>query len=244
MGDGDFTISTDLSCPGDPERDEIIQSASELLIAAATAGDARRIETLLSGSPNQQSLLEARTEDGQSLLFLAVGNGHLGAVNYLLQSGIDANAADAKGRTSLMEAALWVHPVIVDRLLRAGASRTMRDNTGMTAEDFAEESEVNDEERHRRHIKYSEDLFVAKRHRRLVKGLLGLTLPCNRPKIIPLDDLTDAFFYKSKKTSTISFVIPTTGIRISTQNKIAAFLYRGSLFPVVSALSGRSGPDD
>jgi hypothetical protein len=37
-------------------------------------------------------------------------------------------------------------------------------------------------------------------------------------------------------------VIPTTGIRIATQKKTAAFLHRGSPFPVVAALSGWSGP--
>ncbi|RYP32609.1 hypothetical protein DL767_005114 [Monosporascus sp. MG133] len=240
--DGDFAVNTDISGPGDPEKDEIIRSALQLLIAAAATGDVRQMETLLSRSPKPKSLLEARTEDGESLLSLAVCNGHLKTVDYLLQKGVEVDTVDAKGRTPLMEAALWVHPVIVNRLLRAGANSAMRDKMGMTAGDFAEESEANDAERYHRHINYLENPFVAKRHRRLIKGLLGHMFSRSPSKTIPLDDLTDAYFYKSTKTPIVSFVIPTAGIQIATSQKTAAFLHRGGPFPVVSALSGRSGP--
>lgn len=41
----------------------------------------------------------------------------------------------------------------------------------MTAGDFTEEPEANDAERYQRHINYLENPFVAKRHRRFIKGL-------------------------------------------------------------------------
>ncbi|KAL2016168.1 hypothetical protein VTK56DRAFT_4108 [Thermocarpiscus australiensis] len=199
------------------------------------------------GKNDDSNMLRSKARcarDGQPLLSLAVCNGHLEAVDYLIKKGVDVNAADAKGRTPLMEAALWGYPVIVDKLLKAGASSARRDSTGMTAENFAEESEANDEERHRRHMNYSENPYVAKHDRKLIRGLLGRTFACSPSKGLALDDLADAFFYKSVSTDTISFVTPRTGMYIPTQYKTAAFLHRGRPFPVVSALSGRTGPDN
>jgi hypothetical protein len=176
-----------------------------------------------------------------------VCNGHIEATHFLLNQKINVNSADNKGRTPLMEASLWGHVEIVDILLKAGADRTMVDRQGMTAADLADESDTNDEERHIRHMKYSEDPFVKKRHRRLIRGLLnhGLHgLPSRQRQTVSLDDLTDAFFYKSKNASAISFLVPTAGIRISTQSKTAAFLHRGTPFPVVAAVSGWTGRGD
>jgi hypothetical protein len=149
---------------------------------------------------------------------------------------------DDKGRTRLMEASLWCHARLVDVLVKAGADRSMRDLFGMTAADLADESERNDEERHKQHIKYSEDPFIKKRHRRLIRCLLKHKQSAISTKTALVHDLIDAYFYKSVNANTISFVIPTTGIGIATQQKTAAFLHRGSPFPVVAAVSGWSGP--
>ncbi|KAK4246831.1 hypothetical protein C7999DRAFT_41811 [Corynascus novoguineensis] len=240
LRDGDYTVRLFSGHPREP-----ISQASKLIVSAATCGNVKELESLLSDSPDPQSLLKARFDgDGVPLLSLAVCNGHSEAVTYLINKGVDVNAADFKGRTALMEAALWSHPLIVDKLLIAGANRNMRDSSGMLAADFAEESEANDEERNRRHLKYSENPFFAKRNRKIIRGLLGHTFVRTKGKWLELKELDDAFFYKSPQARTISFVTPSTGLPIRYMSKTAAFLDRGSPFPVVSAVSGYLGPDN
>ncbi|KID66873.1 Ankyrin repeat-containing domain protein, partial [Metarhizium hybridum] len=187
-----------------------------------------------------------KDKDGLSLLALAVPNGYRKAVEYLLELGSNVNVTDAKGRTPLMEAALWGHPKIVELLLEAGADSSLKDRRGMTAGNLAEESERNDQERHKRFFKYSEDPFVKKRHRRLIRALLKHTPALSTSTGIQphLADLTDAFFYKSLPAATISLVIPRQGIEILTQSKTTAVLIRGDAFPPVVAVSGRTNPVD
>lgn len=204
------------------------------------------MEDLLSQSPNPQFLLKARDpEEGGSLLSIAIRNTHSKAVDFFIDHGVDVNAADTKGRTPLMEAAFWGQSRIVDRLLRAGARSDIRDNSGRVAAEFAEESEVNDEERHQRHPGYSENPYFAMQDRKFIRGLLGEAVPRGPyPKSLAVDNVDDAFFYKSAHTNTISFVTPRTGIHISSLSKTCAFLDRGKPFPVVGALSGFKRPDD
>lgn len=238
MKDVDFDVVTPL-----PDGDQDIQQASTWLISYTASGNINGIRKLLAASADSRRLVQIKDSRGQSLLALAVANGHVDVVEYLLSQGAEVNSMDLEGRTPLMEAVLWGHVKIVDILLRSGAPKTTRDRYGRTAADFAEESEVNDEERHRRHIKYTEDPFVKKRHRRLIKGLLGCQPSKESIRTIRVDDLTDAHFFKSHNARTISFVIPTIGIRITTQYKTAAFLNREDPFPIVAAVSGWTGPD-
>lgn len=100
--------------------------------------------------PNPNALLQLKDDDGQSLLRFAVPDGRREAVEYLLKLGSYVDVADAKGRTPLMEAALWGHPKIVQILLEVGSEASLKDRCGMTAGNLAEESERNDRERHDR----------------------------------------------------------------------------------------------
>ena len=219
-------------------------SETTTIISKAAAGDVPGMEDLLSQSSNRQLLLNARQPgEEHTLLSVAVRHGHLKAVDFLIDNGVDVDAVDAKGRTPLMEAALWVRPGIVDRLLRAGASSKIRENSGKMAAQFAGESEGNDEERNRRHPGYSENPYLAKQDGKLIRGLLGEALSRSLClKRLTLRDLDDAFFYKSAETNTISFITPSTGTYITSPSKTAAFLDRGSPFPVVCAISGFNGP--
>ncbi|KAH6617488.1 ankyrin repeat protein [Chaetomium tenue] len=216
------------------------------IVAGAAAGDVPRMEDLLSRSPNPQFLLEARDPgEGGSVLSLAIRNGHSKAVDFFIDHGVDVNAADAKGRTPLMEAALWGQPRIVDKLLRAGARSDVRDNSGRVAAEFADESEANDEERHQRHLDYSESPYFAKQDRKFIRGLLGGADPREpNPKSLAVGNVDDAFFHNLAHTNTISFVTPRTGIHISSLSKTCAFLDRGNPFSVVGSLSGFKDLDD
>ncbi|KID77395.1 uncharacterized protein G6M90_00g097810 [Metarhizium brunneum] len=240
LEDGDYDIISER----DGVEEVMTERASVYLASAACCGSVNEMRPYLEGSPNPTALLQFKDKDGLSLLALAVPNGHRKAVEYLLELGSNVNVTDAKGRTPLMEAALWSHPKIVELLLEAGADGSLKDRRGMTAGNLAEESERNDRERHKRHSKYSEDPFIKKRHRRLIRALLKHTPAMSTSTGIQPDlaDLTDAFFYKSLSAATISLVIPRQGIEILTQSKTAAVLVRGGAFPPVVAVSGRTNP--
>lgn len=221
----------------------ITHRASDLLKSHAVTGCLQEMRVLLDAKPTAGDFTKIRDKNGCSLLALAVPNGNIDVVRYLVELGADVDSHDAKGRTPLMEAALWSHIEIVSLLLKKGANKTLRDSNGMVAVDFANESDRNDEERHTRAFKYSEDPFVKKGHRRLIKALLGWqSALTNHAEVISIESLDDAHFYKSSNIDTISFVIPKKGIKITTQSKTAAFLLRHHAFPTVAAISGWTSP--
>lgn len=242
LEDGDYDIITPSERDGVEE--VMAERASVYLASAACCGIVNEMRRYLEDSLNPTTLLQFKDKDGLSLLALAVPNGHRKAVEYLLELGSNVNVTDSEGRTPLMEAALWGHPKIVELLLEAGADSSLKDRRGMTAGKLAEESDRNDRERHKRPIKYSEDPFVKKRHRRLIRALLKHTPALSTSTGIQpyLADLTDAIFYKSLPAAIISLVIPRQGIEILTQSKTAAVLVRGDAFPPVVAVSGRTNP--
>ena len=83
---------------------------------AAEIGDIAQLQALIATGP-----ADARDQDGRTALMLAVLRGQSRAVEMLLASGADPNAADAHGTTPL-QAALAAHQqAIAETLQRAGA---------------------------------------------------------------------------------------------------------------------------
>lgn len=238
LHDGDYDVTSTFEVYGEIMKDT--QRASVWLAASACAGDLDELKRLLENSPNQNALLQYQDTSGQSLLGLAVPNGHYAVAEYLLEVGSDVNVRDAKGRTPLMEAALWGYPAIVKMLLNAGARKDLKDRRDMTAGKLAEESDRNDGERHERSAKYLEDPTTKKRDRTLIRGLLGHGLPASSPAALHPSDLIDAYFYKSPAAGTISLILPKQGIEILRQVKTAAILIRSEAFPIIAAVSGRT----
>jgi ankyrin repeat protein len=58
----------------------------------------------------------------------------------LLNAGCDVNAADNKGRTPLMYAAIFERPSVVNLLLKRGANINVKDHDGLSALDWAKKS--------------------------------------------------------------------------------------------------------
>ena len=58
----------------------------------------------------------------------------------LLDAGCDINAADNKGRTPLMYAAIFERPAAVNLLLKRGANINVKDHDGLSALDWAKKS--------------------------------------------------------------------------------------------------------
>ncbi len=92
------------------------EPAAELRHAAET-GDIPRLQMLLG----RQLAIDARDENGRTALMLAVLRGESRAVDMLLASGADPNAADGRGTTPLQAAVAGNQPAIVAALQRAGA---------------------------------------------------------------------------------------------------------------------------
>lgn len=90
--------------------------AAELRRAAET-GDLRELQALLE----QQPVIDARDTGGRTALMLATLHGQSSAVDALLASGADPNAADAHGTTPLQAAVSIDQPAIAAALRRAGA---------------------------------------------------------------------------------------------------------------------------
>ena len=84
---------------------------------AAETGDIPRLQLLLGSQP----AIDARDESGRTALMLAVLRGESRAVDTLLASGADPNAADGRGTTPLQAAIAGNQPAIVAALRRAGA---------------------------------------------------------------------------------------------------------------------------
>jgi hypothetical protein len=71
--------------------------------------------------------------DGEELLMLASGLGHVEIVRQMVTAGIDANGRGLKQRTPLMAAAAFDRAEVVKVLLAQGADPQAHDEDGNTA---------------------------------------------------------------------------------------------------------------
>ena len=77
-------------------------------------------------------------ENGETFFTSMAKNGKSGAIGELIRAGDDINAKNAHGFTPLMLAAIGNYPVVVKRLLDAGANKTIKNNDGKTALELAQ----------------------------------------------------------------------------------------------------------
>lgn len=215
--------------------------SQEELVTGACDGSLPEIKQSTASSSWNTELANARGPNGSSLLALATQNGHISTVRYLLEHGVDINSSDQRGRTPLMEAALWGYAQILYILLEHGADRHRKDMDSLQAYDFGTESDQNDKERSERHIQYREDPFVMKRQRKLIRNLLREETSKHPNNALVLGVLPDTHFCKSSGAGTVSLVVPAWGTPIAKQHKTVAILNRGGPFPLLQAISGWDG---
>ncbi len=111
----------------------VIVSAGEIHTAAAN-GNLKAVKTLLSDNPE---ILNARDENENLPLHLAVSNGHYKLVKYFLARGVDIESGDREHTSPLMLAALNGQEKIVKLLLSKGADVLKQDDNGMSALQWA-----------------------------------------------------------------------------------------------------------
>jgi len=100
------------------------------VLATPDAGDPSAIRYWLA---EEGAEVDARDEDGSTLLHLAVAAGRVDTVNVLIDAGADLALTDAGGRTALHIAAALGDALVLDRLLEAGAPVDIVDHAGRTA---------------------------------------------------------------------------------------------------------------
>lgn len=81
--------------------------------------------------------INAKTEEGNTLLMMASKIGDKPTVKFVLSQTPDLDAQNMAGATALMIAAKYGHDHVVKMLLKEGADPMIRNNGGITAARFA-----------------------------------------------------------------------------------------------------------
>lgn len=117
------------------EKKDGLQSALNM---AASNGDLRRLQALLSGPSSPYLDLNAPDDEGTAPLVYASCFGHQDIVSALLDAGANVDVQDNHQWTSLMWATANRHDAVVKTLLARGASPETKSSSGRTAFDFVE----------------------------------------------------------------------------------------------------------
>ncbi|KAE8352436.1 ankyrin repeat-containing domain protein [Aspergillus coremiiformis] len=102
---------------------------AQLFLHAAATGDVSAIQQAYLKST---AILTARDPTGRTALHLAVLNGHLAAVERLLDYGISPCLTDHNGQTALYLAAQLSSATIAETLFKRGATCCTQDADGKT----------------------------------------------------------------------------------------------------------------
>jgi hypothetical protein len=112
-------------------------SSERIIVKAAIECDLAAVQRMIEADP---SLINARDEDGSTLLHEAAMFGGVDLVAWLLDKGLDVNAKEDDGNTPLMDAVLLPVPAMkgtmestVRLLLRRGADINAVNKAGNTA---------------------------------------------------------------------------------------------------------------
>jgi hypothetical protein len=209
-----------------------------------TFGDFDYVDDYLRTSPEANLFLFGTDEEGKSALTLAACEKYPAVTKLLLDHGAKLNHQDNKGRTPLMEAALWGRIENVNCLLEHGANRKLRDTHNHRAVDHAGPSLRNDEERYRRSggevQVYRENSFIANQARKVIFESLKdpEEIPCR--EISACNQAFDSYSFKHTDRGTVELTAPIAEFHVRNEWKTIASLQRPWALPSVAAMSGWS----
>ena len=109
-------------------------SFSQTIFEAAEKGDLEAVKKLIEADP---SLVQAKTDAGETALFPAAAGGHLEIVRFLLERGAPIDILNANRQNALLYAAFEGHKEIVTLFLAKGANLSIKDRFGRTALHYA-----------------------------------------------------------------------------------------------------------
>lgn len=212
-------------------------------ISDCIRGDVRNVKEYLETTAEQHIFLYGKDEQGDSTLSYAAVQRSPSMVALILEKAAEVNSRNRRGRTPLMEAALWGRAGNARTLLEYGADKTLRDCHGRTASDLASSSDENSDEREARAGRvYREIAYNADRQR---KAIVRLLQDQPAPSQIPLStadsidpDYHHFSFHKSPQTSSIELSAPTRSFTVPRKTQTTARLDRGLPFPPIDAMSG------
>lgn len=227
----------------DPEF--VARKRIRIVVAKMKAGDSKYLKGYLDNSEEKDLFLNGVDEVGDSALIIASRCPYPDVVALLLEGGAAADFIGAKGRTALMEAALWGRYENLKCLLRHRSNKWIRDNHGLTALDLASPLLRNERERIERvgEVK-DEKPWESILKRKLISNILrdnqGFDHSSNHSKI-PVNRSLVSFSYHAGDSS-IKLIGPLASVEVNAPSKTVATLNRSGLFPDVSARSGWAHP--
>ncbi|MCJ1326725.1 hypothetical protein MMC10_003390 [Thelotrema lepadinum] len=219
------------------------------------AGNTGKAEKFLTTSPDAGLFVNGRDPDGNTTLIIASAEEQPYMLRLLLEHGANVNSSNDRGRTALMEAALWGCVKNVEILLAHGADKHLRDKVDWPASWFARASKFNTEEREERdlfRVERENPLEVA-RHRREIVALLTGKDPSaaglEHQALSQIAAQDDVLFHRQSDTNTIILYRPSAKFRVFGKNTTIARLDCGPPITTVDAMSGYThaggwlGPD-
>jgi hypothetical protein len=242
--DASETVTIPLQAYG---RDDLYERKEiDCAISKCILGNVPYVKEYLNTTNEPHIFIHGVDQYGDTTLISAAAERTPSMVTLLLESGSEVNAINDRGRSPLMEAALWGRIDNVELLLQHGAKKDLRDRAGCLAIDLALPNDKNAKERFTRsggrHQVYKEDTFTANRHREQIVQMLEEKPKQSATPFGPKTSKEPTFelysFYKSPLTSSITLVAPVADFPVPYQSKTIARLERGSPFPAVDAMSG------
>lgn len=108
------------------------ESGGAPLVNSVYFGHTETVQLLL-GHLSRKDVTPLAKRDGEELMMLAAGLGHVAVVGVMAKFGVDVNGRGLKQRTPLMAAAAFDRAEVAKVLLREGADQQARDEDGNTA---------------------------------------------------------------------------------------------------------------